>query len=591
MAATEEPVSRANSPNIIANSLTSCAAHNGDGEFIIFGDRRITWREFSSRVFQVANALIELGVKRGDNVAFMFHNTPEFLEINFGIQVAGGVPAPMNYRFISREVDYQGNHCDSRVFLYDSIWKDSVEAAAPGLKSIEHFICRGGSGLEGARDYDEMIASAEDTDPRVETDWEDVAVMIYTGGTTGLPKGVMLTYQAHLDMFSTLLSELLVRTLAREIPPERHQRIVDALPLPKNPLVGPILRTRMVRKLLGWPGTAAFLQRQSRRVLSDPDLAKSSYRSAGKYMYPSMPFFHDASYANIMMAAFSGASIIVLPDSVQFDPGLVLGLVEKEQIFNMSNVPTGWKKLVSYPGAERFDLSSVRFATTGGGLCPVPLKKQILELFPNAMVVDAFGQTEMTPVTSFRIDADPSSIQERSVGKSIVEVKVVDERGDEVPQGETGEILYRSNTVMKGYYKDEEKTQEAIEDGWFKSGDIGYLDENGEIRVVDRKKECINTGGEKVFPLEVEEIINLHPKVDDVCIIGVPDEEWGSTIRAVVQLKAGEELEGQEVRDFCRGELAGYKIPRTVVLVDELPRSPVGKMLRQKVRELYGDSG
>jgi len=577
------------SPNIIANSLTSCATHNGDGEVMVFGDRRITWREFSSRVFRVANALIGLGVKRGDNVAFMFHNTPEFLEINFGIQVAGGVPAPMNYRFIPREVEYQGNHCDARVFLYDSIWKESLEAAAPGLKNIEHFICRGGSGLAGARDYDEMIAAAGDTDPQVKTDWEDVAVMIYTGGTTGLPKGVMLTYQAHLDMFSTLLPQLLTRTLARKLPPERHQRIVEGLPLPKNPLVGPILRTAVVRKLLGWSGTAAFLKRQTRRVLSDPDLAKSSYRGAGKYMYPSMPFFHDASYANIMMVVLSGSAIIVLPDSVQFDPGLVLSLVEKEQIFNLANVPTGWKKLVSHPGVERFDLSSVRVATTGGGLCPVPLKKQILATFPNAMIVDAFGQTEMTPVTSFRVDVDPSSIQERSVGKSIVEVKVVDERGNELPQGEAGEILYRSNTVMKGYYKDEEKTQEVIEDGWFKSGDMGYLDENGEIRVVDRKKECINTGGEKVFPLEVEEVINLHPKVDDVCIIGVPDEEWGSTIRAVVQLKAGEELEEQEVRDFCRGELAGYKIPRTVVLVDELPRSPVGKMLRQKVRELYGN--
>jgi len=218
----------------------------------------------------------------------------------------------------------------------------------------------------------------------------------------------------------------------------------------------------------------------------------------------------------------------------------------------------------------------------------VPLKKQILGLFPNAMIIDAFGQTEMTPVTSFRVDMDPEKMQERSVGKSIVEVKVVDENGDEMPRGEIGEILYRSNTVMKGYYKDEEKTREVMEDGWFRSGDMGYLDDNGEIRVVDRKKECINTGGEKVFPLEVEEVIGQHPKVVEVCIIGIPDEEWGHTIRAVVQLERGETLEGQDVRDFCRGKLAGYKIPRTVVFVDELPFSPAGKMLRGKVRELHG---
>jgi acyl-CoA synthetase (AMP-forming)/AMP-acid ligase II len=588
IAATEEPVMGAYSPNIIANSVTCCATHNGDGEVIVYGDRRITRKEFASRIFAVASALVELGVKRGDKVAFMFHNTPEFLEINFGIQVAGGVPAPINYRFTPREVEFQVDHCDARVLLYDSIWKESVEAAAPALKNIEHFVCRGGSGLAGARDYDETIASAAHTDPRVKTDWEDVAVMIYTGGTTGPPKGVMLTYQAHLDMFSTLLTQLLVRSLTIDLPPERHQQLLDALPLPKNPLLGPILRTRLARRLLGRPETAALLRRQTRKMLSDPDLAKAGYRSANKYMYPSMPFFHDASYANIMMAVLTGSSIIVLPDSVQFDPGLVLSLVEKERVFNMANVPTGWKKLVSHPGAEGYDLSSLRLATTGGGLCPVPLKKRILELFPNAMILDAFGQTEMTPVTSFRIDADPSEIEDRSVGKSIVEVRVVGENGKELPRGEVGEILYRSSTVMKGYYKDQEKTEEVMKDGWFRSGDMGYLDESGEIRVVDRKKECINTGGEKVFPMEVEEIIGRHPKVDDVCVIGVPDEEWGSSVRAVVQLKPGKAAEGQEIREFCRGELAGYKIPRTVVVVEELPRSPVGKMLREKVRELYG---
>jgi len=202
--------------------------------------------------------------------------------------------------------------------------------------------------------------------------------------------------------------------------------------------------------------------------------------------------------------------------------------------------------------------------------------------------VDMFGQTEMTPITSFRIDADPSTLKDRSVGKSIVDVKVVDENGAEVPPGSPGEILYRSNTVMMGYYKDEEKTSQAMQEGWFRSGDLGYLDEEGEVRLIDRKKECINTGGEKVFPLEVEEIIHLHPMVEDVCIIGVPDDEWGSTVRAVVQLKNGGKLSAEEIIEFCRDQLAGYKIPRSVMFADELPLSPVGKVLRQKIRDLYG---
>ena len=388
----------------------------------------------------MANALIELGVKRGDKVAFMFHNTPEFLEINFGIQVAGGVPAPMNYRFIPREVDYQGNHCDARVFLYDSIWKESVEAAAPNLKNIEHFICRGGSGLEGAKEYDEMTASADDTDPQVETGWEDVAVMIYTGGTTGLPKGVMLTYQAHLDMFSTLLSSapgthLDHGSFTRAAPadPGRPAPAQESIRWPDPP-------HRSGPEAPGLAGTAAFLKRQSGRVLSDPNLAKSAYRSAGKYMYPSMPFFHDAVLRQHHDGGALGRRLSSsCPTRSSSIPAWFSDWSRRRRSSTWPTCPPGGRSWSPTRKRNDYDLSSVRFATTGGGLCPVPLKKRILELFPNAMIIDAFGQTEMTPVTSFRVDADRErSSRSASVGKSIVEVKVVDEKGDDLPQGEVG---------------------------------------------------------------------------------------------------------------------------------------------------------
>ncbi len=576
------------SPNIIADSFLCCARHNGQGEAVIFGDRRMSWSQLVPRVLRVANALIGLGVKKGDRVAFMFHNTPEFLEVNFGIQCAGAVPVPMNFRFTSREIAFQGNHCDARVFLYDSIWADAVEAAVSRLEKIAHYVRRGEGALARALDYEQLLADVRESDPAVTGAWSDEAVMIYTGGTTGLPKGVMLTFQGFLDMFVTLYTSIVIRGLGADSPPDKHRHVVEALSVPAPAILGPILRTGAVKKWLKSPRARVALEKRFRRLFSDPVIASKDYWKAKKTCFPSMPLFHVAAYAPLMFGALTGGYIFVLPDSLSFDPALILSLVEKEGIFNMSNVPTGWTKLVGFAERDRYDLSSLRITSTGGGVCPASLKKQILALCPNALLLDYFGQTEMTPVTSFRLDLDARTIEERSVGRPIVEVRVVDDKGDEVPRGETGEILYRSNTVMKGYYKDEDRTREVLRDGWFSSGDLGYLDENNEIRVVDRKKECINTGGEKVFPLEVEEVLNRHRKVQDSCVIGVPNPEWGNIVRAVIQLGDGEKAEPEEMINFCRSELAGYKIPRSVVFVPELPRSPVGKMLREKVREAYG---
>ena len=579
------------SPNIIANSLICRRTHGGDDDFIVFGDKHITWEQAAIRILKIAQALAKLGIEKDDKVLFMFHNTPEFIEVNMGIQVAGAIPVPMNYRYVTSEAEFQGNHSDAKVLIYDSIWAESVEAAAPNIPNVKHFVCRGKSGLKDVIDFDAFVDSGTDEDPKVSQEWEDVAVMIYTGGTTGFPKGVMLTYQAHLEMFATMVSNLVIRSLSMEMSKERHKLMLEAMPIPGKGLLGPVFRSNFFRNFLKKPKTAERFRNIFYKQFSDPDAAKKGYANITMAMYPSMPFFHDAAYANLFMGQLMGNLCYVLPEAVSFDPAAVLELIQREGVRNMSNVPTGWKKLLSYPKFADYDVSSIRVATTGGGSCPASLKREIMEAFPSAMVLDAFGQTEMTPVTSFRIDVDKDNLVDRSVGQSIVETKVVDEDGKEVPQGEMGEILYKSNTIMKGYYKDEEKTAEVMADGWFRSGDLGYIDENGEIRTVDRLKECINTGGEKVYPLEVEEVLQTHPKIDYACVIGIPDEEWGSSIRAIVQLLPGASMEDTEVTEFCRGKLAAYKIPRSLVLAEELPFSPAGKLLRQKVREQYSEVG
>ena len=576
------------SPNIIANCLISLKKHNPGGEAVVYGERRVTWGALAGRALKLARAMQKLGVKKNDKVTFMFHNCPEFVELNYAIQVAGAVPVPMNYRFIPREIEFQAQHSDSTLFIYESIWREQVEKAAPNLTGIRNYVCRGEGGISGAIEYEEFVSSGEESDPAVATEWEDAAVMVYTGGTTGFPKGVLLSYGAHLDMFAILLANVIVRGVQIELSPEQLENIKDAISIPGLRYVQPLLRTKLMKGFVARPGVKKKAQSFLRYVLSHPEAARFGYANTIKYMVPSMPFFHDASYQILLMGIMVGNICYVLVPGVKFEPAAILEIVQREQPIFMANVPTGWKKLVSYPGLKEYDVSSLKIAATGAGAASVALKRKMFETFPGVLVLDMFGQTEMTPVTSFRIDAGPDSLKERSVGQSIVEVKIVDENGAEVPPGQAGEIMYKSSTVMMGYYKDEGKTSEAMEGGWFKSGDLGYLDEEGEVRLIDRKNECINTGGEKVFPLEVEEIVHQHPQVDDVCIIGVPDDEWGCTVRAVVQLKRGQKANPEDIIEFCRDKLAGFKIPRSVVLVDELPLSPVGKVLRQKIRDMYG---
>ena len=572
------------SPNIMGNYLTACARYNADGEVVTFGDRRVTWSLLRTRVFSLARALIRLGLRPHDKIAFIFHNTPEFVEINYAVQIAGGIPVPLNYRFTALEVERQVNHSDAGLLLYDARWSEAVEGAAPQLSQVREVI-RSGDGELEALDLEEVIRSGEDSDPGIATADDDVAAMIYTGGTTGFPKGVMLTYGAHLEMFSGLLASIVTRGSQIDLTEEQLANVAEAAPLPVFQPMLPVLQSGVVKRFLGHPTTHRLLKRGLRQLMSTPDIARVGYSKTLGYMVPSLPFFHDAGYMLLMMGPMVGNLRYVIPREVSFDPAGVLQTIHDERPFLMANVPTGWKKLINCPEINNYDLSSVCVAISGAGVCSVPLKRQIFERFPGVIIIDMFGQTEMTPLTAFCIDADASSLKERSVGKPIVDYRILDEHGADVPAGEVGEIAYRSKTMMKGYYK-EDRVADAADGGWFRSGDLGMVDQDGDIRIVDRKKECINTGGEKVFPLEVEEVLALHPAVEAACVIGVPDEEWGHKIRAVVQLKGA--VEAQALMAHAREDLAGYKVPREIVFVEELPLSPVGKVLRGKIRELYG---
>ena len=637
---------------------------------IACGNRRLTWRELNDRVDRLACALHKMGLRKAEPCALLFHNGSEFVESNLAIQTLGAIPIPINFRYVAGELLYVLNNCDTRFFLFEDTALTLVQEIRKDLPNVKHFICKGADLPAGILSYEECIRTNGTDYPKAEVDPDDTAVIIYTGGTTGQPKGVMLSYnnfRANQEAIISYLMHLLppveeldLQVYARN---ELQRKVLNSLTHLATPLssvlkgnrssppviilelkstsgitVPPLTLTMREGKLKLFKGKSdrfdlhvqiqmgqefrkfvelsvypytlkgriAVIPQVARLFFSGGLKVHGSPRYRLKMILSNLkspeqeeieniilvpPLFHLASYAFWLTFWLFQKGTVTFPPSPEFQAGEVLETVEKEKISWIFLVPTMWKRLVEVCEQGSYRLDTIRVALTGAALMPGKYKKKILEQFPNALLLDGFGQTEMAPVTTFKVDADPDTVKDRSVGRLLegLEVRIVNEQGEEVPDGEPGELWYRGQSVMKGYYKDETKTLEVLgADGWFHSGDLAYRGADGEIYTVERKKECINSGGEKIFPLEVEEIMSKHPQVDEVCVIGVPDEDWGETVRAVVVPKEDEKPAADEIIEWCKGRMAGFKKPKSVVFAESLPLSPVGKLLRARIKELYG---
>lgn len=571
-------------PNFMEEALRRCVRYNPEGVFLVYGDQRVSWRELDDRASRLAHGLAGLGVGPGDRVILMFHNCPAFFEANYAVQKLGAIPVPMNYRFTAREIAYQANHCAAGAFVFERLWQEGVAEARDQMPTVRHYVGLDTPEFAGAHAYETLISRSSPDFPAGPTTLEDTCVLCYTGGTTGMPKGVMLTYGNHVRMVQSI-----VRTVVRSLGGFRVTPDLEAMLRPRlpGPVVG-VAKSAPVRYVLGRRWLQNGIIRLADRLIGSALAVRVGARQPIKAMMPSFPMFHDAAYQLAVLAPLLGNMTLVMPRSVSFDPEAVLKLVESERPLLLGNVPTAWRMLVDYAGIDRFDRSSVLACATGAGVCPAALKRKIFAAFPGVVIADGFGQTEMTPVTSFRFDFSPASLKDHCVGKPVVETRIVDEQDRDVAPGEVGEIIYRSGSVMKGYFNEPDKTAETVRDGWLYSGDLGYFDADGDLRVVERKKECISSGGEKIFPHEVEDVLLEHPAIAQACVIGVPDEKWGQSVRAVVVLKPGAPLTADAVIAHCEGRIAGYKKPRSVVFAQELPVSPVGKIQRREVKENYG---
>ena len=639
----------------------------------VYGDIHYTWKEEQERVNRLAYYLKKnLNVKKGDKVAVLFHNSPEFMESNLAVQTLGAIPVPVNYRYVVSELEHLLNDCEAVGLLFEGDLLEMVKETIPLAPNVRFYITTAKNHPSDMINYEDALKASKNKNIKTKMDYDDVAVIIYTGGTTGRPKGVMLTYNNMLsnqESTITLLTTFLPTIKDLDYPkfarskgeekllvvlnfflgsmyqglftdPNDDKIVVFEVPTKKGVSVPPMTLKQVEGRLKmfqGKPETyevafeAGFLdqvrdlinfmpmshstkgkiklmpkliknfifggiklkaQSFGQRIELIKSLSKKPEDEHITHMLITPPMFHLASYALWVLNWLVSGARVIIPKSLSFDPPEIIELIEREEVTWTFFVPTQWKRLVSYLEEEKPNdtLDSLEVAFSGAALLRAKVKKKILKFFPKTLLLDVFGQTEMAPAASVKIDGEAETVRDRSVGKPVLnlEVKVVDDDGNEVPEGETGELLYKSDFVMKGYYGDKEKTDATIDkDGWLHSGDLGYM-KDGELYTIERKKECINTGGEKVFPLEVEEIILEHPAVENVVVIGVPDEDWGSTVRAVVIKKPGKEVTAQEIMDFCKGKMAGYKKPRSVVYADEFPISPVGKVLRQKIRDAYG---
>jgi long-chain acyl-CoA synthetase len=491
-------------PNL-ASLMTESARRAPEAPAIRLGEVELSYGELDDRSARLATLLKQRGVEPGDRVGVMLPNVPEFPVAYYGVLRAGAVVVPMNVLLKEREIAFYLEDSGAKLLL---AWHGFVEEARAGAAD---------SGAELVEVEPAAFAATLDgLEPApgvVETAQGDTAVILYTSGTTGKPKGAELTHA----------------NLARN---------------------------------------ADVARRTTCEI------------GAGDVVLGSLPLFHSFGQTVAMNASVAaGACLTLVP---KFDPGDALATMQRDGVTHFYGVPTMFGALLHHPERERFDTSSLRTCITGGASMPVEVLRGFEDAF-GAKVMEGYGLSETSPVASSNhphMERKPGSIGTPIEG---VEMKLVDEGGEEVPRGEIGEIVIRGHNVMKGYWQRPDATAEAMRGGWFHSGDMARVDEDGYFFIVDRKKDLIIRGGYNVYPREVEEVLYEHPKIREAAVVGVPHDEWGEEVGAAVVLHEGEELSPEEVGAYVKDRIAAYKYPRLVWFLDELPKGPTGKILKREI--------
>jgi acyl-CoA synthetase (AMP-forming)/AMP-acid ligase II len=437
----------------------------------------------------------------------------------------------LNFRAKADELNYMIANAEAKVLFVGDRYFDMVQGMLSQLPTVKHCISVDRK-EEKNLCYEEVIGSASSEESFLELGDEDITMLMYTAGTTGRPKGV----------------------------PLRHSAFVSYVLENVEP--------------------------------ASPDIEERNLLT--------VPLYHVAGIQAMLAAIYGGRTLVIMR---QFEVKEWLDTIRQEKATRAMLVPTMLKRVIDDSDFNKYDLSSLKVITYGAAPMPLEVIDKAIKMMPWVKFINAFGQTE-TASTITALGPEDHVIEgteeeknrklkrlSSSIGRPLpdVEVKIVDEEGEALPLLEVGEILARGPRVMTGYWRDEQKTKQVMTgDGWLRTGDMGWMDEEGYIYLAGRGDDMIIRGGENISPEEVESVLHSHPKVEEAAVIGVPDLEWGQEVRAVVVLKRGEKTTPEEMIEFCRSKLSGFKRPRSVVFIDALPRNPMGKVLRKKVREEYG---
>ena len=482
------------------------ARHQPDGVALRFEGATTTWAGLARRSEALADALHRRGLGCGDRVALLMTNRPEYIEALLAAARVGAIAVPLNFRLSPPELAYVLADSGARLVLVDPELARLLDTGIPRLTT-------------GA-EYEAALVEGGEPHPPVDVAEDSPALIMYTSGTTGNPKGAVLSHTNLAQQSMTLIR--------------------------------------------GWQ-------------LVDDDTVN----------FCGSPLFHIAAVGGVAPLLFVGGTTVIHP-SGSFDPLAVLDTLERERVTSVFLVPAQWQAVCAVPGVEHRDLA-LRVMSWGAAPATDTLLRRMAEAFPGVINVAVFGQTEMSPVTCLLQGRDALR-KLGSVGRPVssVQVRVVDPLMVDVPSGEVGEIVYRGPTLMQGYWNDPAATALAFTGGWFHSGDLVRVDEEGFVFVVDRIKDMIITGGENVYCAEVENVLAAHPGIVEAAVFGRPDDRWGETPVAALVGAEGAELSLDAVREWCRPRLAGYKLPREVVLVDALPRNASGKVVKGKLRAAHG---